>query len=177
MQGTELNRPWYASPYTGLFAESGPVPHQRSTGRQSGRALRVPDPGAELPASGGAGWDVEAAEAAAVGEAIERWQSWPLPCDRVLTASYRDWPLDEPALGPGRWVLFHNEQYTLPNFPYERLTPETVCRWVCAREAVSGLPAWVPEELVFLSLPNGRFAQLCSPISSGLSAGRWENPC
>jgi ribosomal protein S12 methylthiotransferase accessory factor len=56
------------------------------------------------------------------------------------------------------------------------LTADTVCRWVCCREAATGLPAWVPEELVYLTLPRGRPAQLCPLISSGLSCGRWGQP-
>lgn len=171
-------KPWHASPYTGLFTDSGPVPpeaYDPDVPIWSGTAP-LPDPDSDPPASGGAGWDADAAEAAGVGEAIERWQAWPLPCDRVVEASFARWPLDEPAVGPGRWVLFHPEQYALPKFPYEPFTPDTVCRWVCAREAVTGSPAWVPEELVYLTLPPGRFARLCPLVSSGLSCGRWGQP-
>lgn len=178
MRPAELSSEWYASPYTGLFSECGPVPrfaHDPDVPIWSGVAP-LPDHDAEPPASGGAGWDEANAEAAAVGEAIERWQSWPLPCDQVVTASVRDWPRDEPAIGPSRWVLFHAEQYALPNFPYQPFTNDTVCRWVCVRDAVSGSPYWVPEELVYLSLPSGRFAQLCPLISSGMSCGRWVQP-
>jgi ribosomal protein S12 methylthiotransferase accessory factor len=114
----------------------------------------LPGPGAEPLSSGGAGWAEAAAEAAGLGEAVERWQSWPLPCDGAVEASYRDWPLDEPAAGPGRWVLFHPEQYALPRFPYRPFTPDTVCRWVCFRQAFTGAPVWAPEELAYLSLPR-----------------------
>jgi ribosomal protein S12 methylthiotransferase accessory factor len=178
MPRSKLKPAWYASPYTGLFVESGPVPreaHDPDVSIWSGVAP-LPDAGAEPPAGGGAGWDDAEAEAAGVGEAIERWQSWPLPCDRTIEASFRDWPLDEPAVAPGRWVLFHPEQYALPGFPYRPFTPATVCRWVCCRQAISGLPHWVPEELVYLSLPPGRFAQLCPLVSSGMACGRWGQP-
>jgi ribosomal protein S12 methylthiotransferase accessory factor len=146
----KLSREWYASPYTGLFAESGPVPLQAydpAVPIWSGTAP-LPDPGAEPPAAGGAGWDESSAEAAGVGEAIERWQAWPLPCDQTIVASVKDWPLDELALGPGRWVLFHPEQYALPTFPYEPFTNDTTCRWVCTRGALTGRPAWVTAVLV-----------------------------
>ena len=52
---------------------------------------------------------------------------------------------------PERWVLFHPEQYALPGFPYHAFTRDTVCRWVCFREAFSGSPHWVPEELAYLT--------------------------
>jgi ribosomal protein S12 methylthiotransferase accessory factor len=178
MWRSELNRAWYASPYTGLFLESGPVPvraHDPDVPTWSGVAP-LPDRAGEPSPSGGAGWDESSAEAAGVGEAIERWQSWPLPCDRAVEASFQDWPLDEPAVAPGRWVLFHAEQYALPGFPYRPFTPATVCLWVCFRQAITGLPFWVPQELAYLSLPHGRRAHLCPLLSSGMASGRWDQP-
>jgi thiazole/oxazole-forming peptide maturase SagD family component len=178
MSRSKLTDAWHASPFTGLFGASGFVPNEAcdpDVPIWSGEAP-LPGPGGDAPASGGAGWDEASAQAAGVGEAIERWQSWPLPCDRVVAASYRDWPLDEPAIAPERWVLFHGEQYALRRFPYQPLTGTTVCRWVCARQAFTGLPYWVPEELVYLSLPAGRRAQLCPLISSGLACGQWGQP-
>jgi hypothetical protein len=168
MWRSELKHPWYASPYTGLFAESGltgTAAHDPEVPIWSGLAP-LPGPGGEPPASGGAGWDEASAEAAGVGEAIERWQSWPLPCDQVVEASVRRWPLDEPPVEPGWWVLYHPEQYALPGFPYQPFTADTVCRWVCCRDAFSGLPFWVPEDLTYLSLPPGRYAQLCALVDS-----------
>jgi ribosomal protein S12 methylthiotransferase accessory factor YcaO len=38
------------------------------------------------------------------------------------------------------------------------------------------LPFWVPEELAYLTLPPGRQAHLCPLVSSGLAAGRWNQP-
>ena len=60
----------------------------------------------------------------------ERWQTWPLPCDQAIEASFQQWPLDEPAIAPERWVLYHADQYALPGFPYKPFTPTTVCRWL-----------------------------------------------
>ncbi|MSQ96454.1 MAG: hypothetical protein EXR98_18130 [Gemmataceae bacterium] len=167
---------WYASPYTGLFSAFGAMPREAQDPDVAIWSGEVPLPGGagEAPASGGAGWDEASAEAAGVGEAIERWQSWPLPCDRVVEASIANWPGAEPAIAPERFVLFHPEQTALAGFPYQPFTPATVCRWVCARQAITGLPYWVPEELVYLSLPAGRCAQLCPLISTGLSCGRWH---
>jgi ribosomal protein S12 methylthiotransferase accessory factor len=178
MRRPELKRAWYASPYTGLFIESGPVlrrPHDPDVPVWAGVAP-LPGPGADAPASGGAGWDEASAEAAGVGEAVERWQSWPLPCDGAVEAGFCDWPFDEPAVGPGRWVLFHPDQYALPGFPYRPFDAATVCRWVCFRQAGSGLPFWVPEELAYLSLPPDHRARLCPLVSSGMACGRWGQP-
>lgn len=178
MRRPELTRPWYASPYTGLFREAGPAPpqaHDPDVAVWSG-AAPLPDPTADPPAAGGAGWDEAAAEAAGVGEAVERWQGWPLPGDQAIEASFSAWPLAEPAVDPGRWVLFHPDQYALPGFPYQPFTPDTVCRWVAARNARTGRPCWVPEEFLYLTLPPGRAARLCPLISSGLACGPWGHP-
>jgi ribosomal protein S12 methylthiotransferase accessory factor len=169
---------WYLSPYTGLFAESGAVPryaYDPDVFIWSG-VLPGPYPGEEIPASGGAGWDPISAELAGVGEAIERWQSWPLPDDGSIQASFHNWPLEEAAVDPKSWVLFHPDQYALDGFPFEPLNRNTECRWVCFRTAVGGEPIWVPEELAFLSLPFGVRNRFCPMISTGLSSGRWDDP-
>jgi ribosomal protein S12 methylthiotransferase accessory factor len=122
---------------------------------------------------GGAAWTAEGAEAAALGEAVERWQSRPLPADHVIEASHAGWPLEEPAVDPDRWVLFSPEQYATPGFPFAPLTRETVCRWVACREAGTGEPRWVPAAFVFLA---GEVTPLAPAVSTGLSAGRAEDP-
>lgn len=169
---------WYASLFTGLFTASGPVPLRAHDPDVPVWSCESPLAGPELEplATGGAGWDAEAAEAAGVGEAIERWQTWPLPGDRAVTVSYKHWPLDESAIAPDRWVLFHPEQYALPDFRYPPFTPATECRWVCARQAITGLPFWVPEDFIYLSHAAEDRPQLCPRISSGLDCGRWNHP-
>ena len=178
MREQEMNRDWYFSRYSGVFSQHGLVPrkaHDPEVSVWSGTAP-LPDPLSAPPAAGGAGWDDDSAQASGVGEAIERLQSWPVPCDGVIESTLRDWPLDEPVLGPEHWVLFHPEQYLLKGFPYQPLTESSICRWVCLREALTGLPRWVPEELVFLSLPRGKQARFCPLISSGLSCGKAGHP-
>jgi ribosomal protein S12 methylthiotransferase accessory factor len=122
----------------------------------------------------GAGWNAKQAELACVGEAIERCQPYRLPVDRTVEARYADWPLDEPAVDPRRWVLFHHEQYDQPGFPFARLEEKTVCHWVCCRTATTGDPFWVPEETAFL---YPRVTHRFGPgLSTGLSCGRGDDP-
>jgi ribosomal protein S12 methylthiotransferase accessory factor len=178
MSHSQVIRPWYASPYTGLFRRCGPVPlrpHDPAVCAWSGTLPRWGPDGADL-AAGGAGWDEAAAEAAGVGEAVERWQCRPLPQDESIEASFAAWPLDEPAVEPGRWVLFHAGQYERAGFPFRPLTPRTICRWVCCREAGSGLPWWVPEGQVFLQPRPGTAWEFGPVISTGLSCGRVGDP-
>jgi ribosomal protein S12 methylthiotransferase accessory factor len=169
-----MTTPWYASVCTGLFSRCGPVPrrpHDPDVCIWAGTLPRWGADGKDL-ASGGAAWDEESAEAAGVGEAIERWQCRPLPQDHVITASYDTWRLDEPAIEPERWVLFHPRQYAGPDFPFEPFLRSTIGRWVCCREAGTGQAWWVPEELVFLLRPAGQRHQLGPAVSTGLSCGR-----
>jgi ribosomal protein S12 methylthiotransferase accessory factor len=178
MPRPEVSTPWYASPYSGLFSRCGALPrrpHDPEVFAWSGTLPRWGPGGADL-ATGGAGWDEESAELAGVGEAVERWLPHPLPQDAAVEADYDSWPLDEPAVEPERWALFHPGQYAQPGFPFEPFTRRTRCRWVCCRRADTGAPAWVPEEVVFLSLRPGTRQRLTPGLSTGLSCGRRGDP-
>ena len=178
MWATPVSQEWAFSRFTGLFVGSGPLrreAHDPDIDVWAGLAP-LPQSGAEPPASGGAGLDSNSAEAAGVGEAVERWQTWPLPTDQFIEASYHDWPLAEPAVAPNRWVLFHEEQYAAFGFPYRKFDEHMACRWVCFRRAGDGSPYWVPEELAFLALPPGRVPKLCPMLSTGMACGQWGHP-
>ena len=169
---------WAESPYTGIFTRFGKVPaqpHDPDVPIWSGTLAPWGPRGNELPV-GGAGWDAEGARASALGEGVERLQPYPLPTDGIVEASFHEWPLDEPAIDPERWVLFHPEQYALEDFPFRPFERRTRCRWVSFREAFSGNPRWVPEELAYLFMPAGREHSICPGISTGLSCGRAGQP-
>ncbi|HZY90943.1 MAG TPA: YcaO-like family protein [Gemmataceae bacterium] len=175
---SEVSPPWYASPYGGLFGRCGPVPrrpHDPAVFAWSGTLPHWGPGGADL-ATGGAGWDEESAELAGVGEAVERWLPHPLPQDGGVEAAYDCWPLDEPAVEPGRWVHFHAEQYAQPGFPFEPCARRTRCRWVCCRRLGTGEAWWAPEEMVFLSTRSGARQRLTPGLSTGLSCGRVGDP-
>jgi ribosomal protein S12 methylthiotransferase accessory factor len=169
---------WYESRFTGLCTEFGPVtlrPYDPDVPQFT--ALLPPLFSGEPPSGGsGAGWDRTAAEAACAGEVIERSQARLLPADRTALASWQDWPLAEPAISPGSWVLYHPEQYALAWFPFRPLRPDTVCQWVCCRQAETGQPRWVPADLVYLWHTRGTQSRFCPGMSTGLSCGRWGGP-
>lgn len=162
---------WHSSPFTGLFARIGamaPRPHDAACAICNG--LAAPWVGGDAIAGSGIGWDEQSAEGACIGEAIERLQASPLPDDVLVRASFSGWERAESAIDPASWVLFHPEQYRQQSFPFEPLTRETICDWVCFRHARSGTPCWIPSELAFLNLPTPhRFAP---GYSTGLAAGR-----
>lgn len=172
-----MNR-WFESRFTGLFCQFGriePRPHDPDV-QICGGTIR---PGVRSCIEmnvGGAGWHWAAAEAACLGEAIERLQPQALSVDRSVEASFQSWPLDEPAIEPEQWVLFHAEQYAQSNFPFRRFTHSTVCRWVCFREVPGGQPHWVPEDFAFLSPDADGAGHICPGISTGLSCGKSGQP-
>ncbi len=169
---------WYESRFTGLFTLFVRVnlrPHDPSLEMTAGEMPPWESGDHEL-GCGGAGWTAEQAELASVGEAIERILARALPCDDSLKASFASWPINERAVDPSRWVLFHPQQYASAGFPFLPLTSETVCRWVCCREAVTGEPVWVPEEMIFLTSRRGEFQQHLHGFSTGLSCGRTGDP-
>ncbi len=176
--GAPMAFEWAESRYTGLFSELGPVasrPHDPEVSIWGGRLARR-GARSEAIAIGGAGWDRESARLSCIGEAIERQQAYPLPVDRVVESSFDAWPHREPAVAPSRWVLFAAEQYALPGFPFQPLTPQSICRWVCCRRFPCGEPWWVPEELVFLDPRAGADHGFGPSISTGLSCGCTGQP-
>ncbi len=157
-----MREAWYLSRYTGLFRASGAAPlraHDPAVAVWSGTPANRP-PGERVDAVGGAGWTDEAAELAAVGEAIERWQTHALPRDRVEPR-----PVD-----PAQWVLYSDEQYALPEFPFVPLPGELPC--VQFRRVADGEPVWVPAELAFMDLRAGARHRFGPAISTGWSAHR-----
>lgn len=167
-------RPWYESRYGGLFRALVRVaarPHDPAVAIAAGE-MPPWNPGDPEFGCSGAGWTEEHADLACVGEGIERLLARPLPRDESVLAAWNDWPRDEPACDPRRWVLFHDEQYRQAGFPFAPLARDTVCRWTCCRDAATGEPVWVPEELVYLTPRHGEQQRHTFGFSTGLTCGR-----
>jgi ribosomal protein S12 methylthiotransferase accessory factor len=167
---------WHISRFTGLFTECARIParaHDPEVFVHSGTLLPCPPRNEALPV-GGAGWDEQSAELACLGEGIERLQPARLAIDSFVESSFENWNRAELAMDPARWVLFLPEQYAQKGFPFEPLTRSTVCRWICSRNALTGEPCWIPEDMAFLfSKDTHRFAPA---ISTGLACGRFGDP-
>lgn len=161
------------NPYSGLLVDAGEVPRESydpAVSIYSGRLASGLGPASRRPV-GGIGWTRSEAEAACRGEAVERWRAGAEPNDSVVESSFERWPRDERSIEPERWVLFHPEQYAQPGFPFRPFGRDTAVRWVAMRDALTGEPAWIPDEMAFLDFP-GRCQHLIAPgLSTGLSAG------
>ncbi|MFO0867470.1 MAG: YcaO-like family protein [Pirellulales bacterium] len=171
------------NPFTGFLATAGPVPLEAYdpevaiwSGRLSSWRNHLGSGSVRARSVGGAGWTDIEAEQACWGEAAERWRAAPTPLDQRIAARFDDWPGEEPCIEPERWVLFHPAQYDRLEFPFQPLTRRTLVRWVAMREALTGEPHWVPEELVYLDLSDDD-AHRCTPgLSTGLAAGSADYP-
>ena len=165
---------WYESRYTGLFSTLVRAPQRAHDPSVHVTAAQTPPWHASEPELGGsgAGWTKMDADLACVGESIERLLARALPRDGFVESSWNTWPLDEPAIAPDRWTLFHDEQYASEGFPFVPLAADTTFRWVCCRAALTGEPVWVPEEMVYI-LPRPEERQHHAPgFSTGLTCGR-----
>jgi ribosomal protein S12 methylthiotransferase accessory factor len=113
----------------------------------------------------------DAAEAAALGEALERYSGSYVPEHRLVAGSAAE--LGERAVDPRRFALFSGEQYAAPGFPYRPFTADTVVSWVDGFALPGGEPALLPAQLVYM--PWRRRAPGEIPIahttSSGLACG------
>jgi ribosomal protein S12 methylthiotransferase accessory factor len=153
-----------ASRYTGLFRMLGETParaHDPDVHVWAGIPANRPWPAQD--SVGGAGWSAEDAERACIGEAIERWQTHPLPSDRLVRATFAALP---DAIDPLRFVRFHAAQ----DIPYERLEAQTELDWVRCRVLGEGTPIWAPADLVFLDLRPDHVPRFGPTISTGWSA-------
>ena len=170
---------WYESRFTGLFRDYqrvAPRPHDPQVSVCAGIVPYLHPERSGLLHVGGSGWSDDAAAAACVGEGIERLFAYPTKQDATIESSYESWPLDEPAIAPERWVLFHPQQYGSGDFPFDPLTRQTRCRWICFRDVSSGEPQWVPEEFAYLLPRAGYGHRFCPATSTGLAAGTAGQP-
>ncbi len=123
---------------------------------------------------GGAGLTLAEAAAAAIGEAVERYAASAVPVERFVLATAAE--LGPAASTPESFGLFAAAQYDRPGFPFARFTRESRVRWVDGTDLETGVPAWVPAELVYLSdvVLRGE-PRVAYSTSSGLAcADSWE---
>jgi len=110
----------------------------------------------------------EAAEAASIGEAIERYSAAFVPSDRLVICSADQLP---GAVDPEVFALFHDRQLADPAFPFRPFRRDTVVSWVSGFALPSGRPAHLPAQLVFLAWGTRAPAeeQIAYATSNGLA--------
>ena len=116
---------------------------------------------------GGAGLSRAAALGAAIGEAVERYSACYVPHESLVEASAAE--LGATALSPDSFALFHAAQYDLPGFPFTPFTAEMRLRWTRGTDLATGVPVWVPADLVYLSDAGGAGPRIAHATSNGLA--------
>lgn len=95
---------------------------------------------------GGTGLTADEALAKAIGEAVERYCiDMYVPAEITIT-SFAE--LGESAFDPRRCVLFHEEQYATPGFPFKPLTEHTKIVWAPGFSVTRDRPTWTPLSLI-----------------------------
>jgi ribosomal protein S12 methylthiotransferase accessory factor len=133
--------------------------------------VRMADTTAFLGHSGdrynsGAGLSEEAAWAAGIGEAVERYCVSAVRPHRMTLGSWASLPEDADALRPAEVALLAPDQ---PVYPRERFGEETVLAWLAGQSLVDGRSRLVPACLVYI--PYGGISEDESLISPAISTG------
>jgi ribosomal protein S12 methylthiotransferase accessory factor len=117
----------------------------------------------------GAGLTREVALWSTVGEALERYaMSAHVPgIDVAATAA----ELPHPPIDVSALILFDDEQYSRPDFPFSRYDPSARHYWTPAVNLVDGTPTFIPTELAAASYFQGDASVLDTSYSTGCAAG------
>ncbi len=132
----------------------------------------VPTIGAPLESyTGSCHWSRNAATAAAIGEALERYAGSYVPDAMLVLATAEE--LGPQAVAPERFALFSEAQHRAEGFPFRPFRRDTVVSWVEGFAIPGGEQAWLPAQLVYM--PWQRRSPAEAPIghatSSGLACG------
>jgi len=142
------------------------VPHCSSAviGPYHGRDVSVPTFSGE-----GKGPTQEDAIRSAIGEGIERYAAsiW----DPTLLTYARYSELGDGAFNPRWLVLYDDEQYRAPDFPYSRFDPEQPIHWATGQWLDTGDVVVIPALATFMNFPAPDSEQFGQTTSNGLAAG------
>jgi ribosomal protein S12 methylthiotransferase accessory factor len=111
----------------------------------------------------GRGVDFQASQLAALMEALERYGGMrPNSKQTSVRGSHRT--LEHHALDPSSLGLHDEEQYNMPNFPFQPYSPEAEIDWVWGYSFLKRQPILIPEGIAYYGLPMRRpgFAYECS---------------
>lgn len=119
--------------------------------------------------NGGGSFSREQARIAGIAETVERYSAAYIPRTGLRTCSYNN--LNGPALHPSDFALFAPHQYEQPAFPYIPFTAETVTTWTQGLSLRTGLPTYVPAQLVYLNRHLDPDSRIGYATSNGLACG------
>ncbi len=150
----------------GLTATATPIPRGASDPALVYHASVADEPNASdlRSAGGGVGRSAEAAETAALAEALERYAASAVSLKTVELSEDATDHLGTPVIGLDQWTLHSDEQREDARFPYRDGYPTTVA-YTFAHDVATNTSVLVPATLVALRRDYGALA-----TSSGLAA-------
>jgi ribosomal protein S12 methylthiotransferase accessory factor len=106
----------------------------------------------------GSSWrDYEQARAGAVGEAVERYCGNVVDHSRLVFGSFNELTRrGARVLDPHEFVLFSEEQYSDPRFPFVPFERSTRAQWIVGRSLADDAEVLVPAALTFVNWNTGR---------------------
>ncbi len=167
---------------TGIIRAEHPVTHTPPTPRELtthqarvSQLSAVTDGTNSIFCQGSTLSDPGRAKAGAIGESIERY------CGNRIDAAdpiYRSWRelnvTGLPAVHPDEFVLFAEEQYSAPGFPFQRFTEDSVIHWVWGHDLVRRSAVLVPAPAVYVNWHTGPYAcdtPIMPQAFAGIAAG------
>lgn len=121
---------------------------------------------------GGASVNPDAALAATIGEAVERYCAAYYEPEELVFATYKE--VESDAVHPSRFGLFSERQYAKPDFPYKPLTADSPITWTWGYSLQRQKPTLVPASLTYLPFRINqprRETHLTYTTSTGLACG------
>jgi len=110
------------------------------------------------------------AKLAALGEAVERYSAYHWDRGRTFLAKWAD--VRDAAIAPIECVLYADDQYARPDFPYRKWQADQEVTWISGIELPQRTEVALPASLVYLVHPLPRPEDYFAAITSnGLAAG------
>ena len=167
---------------TGLVQRTRDVTHHASIPRSLATAQsdvcnmrRVSRWANNTSCQGSAFNDREQAHASAIGEAVERYCGNLLDTLPVTFGNYKTLRRGATrVLDPDALVLYSDEQYDTPGFPFVRMTPDLELHWVPGRSLTTGEELLVPASMVYVNWFTAGYS--AAPVTNfcpfaGIAAG------
>ncbi|MES2318736.1 MAG: YcaO-like family protein [Pseudomonadota bacterium] len=104
-----------------------------------------------------------------LGEAVERYCGGIYYRDMVYYADGRE--LDGLIFPLPDMILYSDEQYDNPSFPFYPIRKVAKCTWVEGRDLISGKPLHLPAQLVYFGFRANNQEALTQTVSTGLACG------
>ncbi|WP_194949033.1 YcaO-like family protein [Actinomyces trachealis] len=120
--------------------------------------------------NGGGATNYLHAKVAAIGETIERYCGAYAPSDLFTVCDGASHGVEFIY----DWHLFHDRQYSEPDFPFARIRPTTELLWTRAQDLLDGGRVAVPADLVYLRPLGPPESTVAYATSNGLACGLSE---